>query len=246
MPEDEKTPADKPDDKSGLPPWLEPVPGDEKAPGMPRLWMLAGGIVIVLVFTVLVWFMYDRTVSSDGAGIPLVKAPEGPVKIAPEDQGGMDIADQDKMVFDPIAGESEDRPETMQEGPEDPVERTPAPIEERTDIVPPPAETAQTSQQAPQQTAEKTPAQPAVAAGSHLLQLGAFRSEDAAANGWQRLAARYPQLFAGLDPDIERADLGERGVFYRLRGGPFDGRDSAERACQSLKASGEACIVVAR
>ena len=239
MADDDKPAGDGAERKDDLPPWLEPVPEEEEGGSLPRPWMIIGGVAIVLIFAVLVWFMYARTVDGgDGDDVPFVEAPEGPVKVAPEDSGGMDIPDQDKRVFDPIAGETSDIPENVQDGPEEPVERPQAPIEERTDIVPTAAE-----ESAPEPEREVAPAAPV---GTHLLQLGAFRSEDAAASEWQRLNGRYSAILTGLNPDIERADLGERGVFFRLRGGPFPDETAATRTCDRLKAVGQGCIVVAR
>ena len=43
---------------------------------------------------------------------------------------------------------------------------------------------------------------------------------------------------------IERADLGARGVFYRLRAGAFGSREGASDFCDAYKSTGGDCIVV--
>jgi endonuclease YncB( thermonuclease family) len=81
------------------------------------------------------------------------------------------------------------------------------------------------------------PAQPA-----YWLQLGALDAETAAVAEWQRLSAAYAQLLDPYDPVIQRADLGDRGIFWRLRVG-FSERPQAVALCLSLREAGEDCIV---
>ena len=82
--------------------------------------------------------------------------------------------------------------------------------------------------------------------GSHLVQVGAFRSEDEANGVWDRLTARLGTFTAGKTTDIERADLGDRGVYYRLRIGPFASRDAAVEYCEGLKERSQDCLVRAK
>lgn len=80
--------------------------------------------------------------------------------------------------------------------------------------------------------------------GSFLVQISAVRSEDAANEAWSRLAQRHPEIFAGARKSVERADLGARGVFYRLRAGSFETREAASRFCDAYKQAGGDCIIV--
>jgi cell division septation protein DedD len=82
--------------------------------------------------------------------------------------------------------------------------------------------------------------------GTYQVQLSALRSEDAARSAWTRLQNTAPDLFAGANLDIQRADLGARGVFYRLRVGSFANRDAAKGFCADVKAAGKDCMVVAK
>ncbi|MEN6543127.1 SPOR domain-containing protein [Parvibaculum sp.] len=87
------------------------------------------------------------------------------------------------------------------------------------------------------------PAQEA-AAGGYVVQLAAFRDEPSARAEFKKLQKKYPAL-AGLSADIQRADLGAKGIYYRLRGGYMDKPKAAE-LCASLKAQGQACFVKSR
>ena len=80
--------------------------------------------------------------------------------------------------------------------------------------------------------------------GQYLVQVAAFRSEDAAEAEWRKSAAEYPELYRGAGKRIQRADLGAKGVFYRLRVGAFVEKSEADAFCSALKAKGGNCIVV--
>lgn len=82
--------------------------------------------------------------------------------------------------------------------------------------------------------------------GNYQIQLMALRSEAAARSEWKRIEARHPNLYEGAGLDIQRADLGAKGVWYRLRLGAFETRDTAKSFCADVKATGKDCIVVAK
>lgn len=83
------------------------------------------------------------------------------------------------------------------------------------------------------------------ATGGFQVQLAALRSEVSAREAWQRVSSKSPTLFEGAKLDIQRADLGARGVFYRLRVGRFETRAMATELCDDYKAVGGDCMVVA-
>ncbi|MEZ6000572.1 SPOR domain-containing protein [Hyphomonas sp.] len=80
--------------------------------------------------------------------------------------------------------------------------------------------------------------------GLYLVQVAAFRTEDAAEAAWRKSAAAHPDLYRGAGKHIQRADLGAKGVFYRLRVGGFSQKTEADAFCDALKAQGDNCIVV--
>jgi hypothetical protein len=85
-----------------------------------------------------------------------------------------------------------------------------------------------------------------VAGGPYVAQLAALQSEAAVDGAWARIASRAPQLFASAQLDVERADLGQRGIYYRVRAGYFPDRDNAARFCDRIRQMGQDCIVAAR
>lgn len=54
------------------------------------------------------------------------------------------------------------------------------------------------------------------------LQAGAYQNPSDADNLKARLA------MMGIEANVQRIDLGEKGIFYRVRLGPFENRDDAE------------------
>lgn len=79
--------------------------------------------------------------------------------------------------------------------------------------------------------------------GTHVIQVGAFRSDEEAAAQWARMQSRLGDYLNGKSDDVERADLGDRGVYHRLRIGPFTSSDDASAFCAGLKERGQDCLV---
>ncbi len=82
--------------------------------------------------------------------------------------------------------------------------------------------------------------------GMFQIQLLALRSEPAARDAWSAIKSKNQTLFQGADLDIQRADLGARGIYYRLRLGSFSSRDNAREFCTDVKKVGTDCIVVTK
>ncbi|GGC99650.1 SPOR domain-containing protein [Aquisalinus flavus] len=108
-----------------------------------------------------------------------------------------------------------------------------------------PEPAASTPATTPATTPAPTPATTTTApvSGSHVVQVGAFGSDAEANTFYDRLTGRHATLMSGKRPDIQVADLGDRGVFHRLRIGPFTSYDGASNWCDQLKAAGQDCLV---
>jgi cell division septation protein DedD len=85
---------------------------------------------------------------------------------------------------------------------------------------------------------------PALAAGDYFVQLASVRSDQDARKGWARMQKAHAELLADLVLSVQRADLGDRGIFYRIRIGPFPNRATAQDMCGQIKATKLACLVV--
>lgn len=88
----------------------------------------------------------------------------------------------------------------------------------------------------PEVTAPKLAPDSKAPAGVHLLSMGTASHGDRA---WETLKKEHAEL-AGLGHTVQRADLGELGVTYRLIAGPMD-TARAEQLCATLTPRGQSC-----
>lgn len=91
-------------------------------------------------------------------------------------------------------------------------------------------------------TPAPTPAATA-ATGQYAVQISSQRSEEEAQTAFRALQAKYPSQLGGRQPLIRRADLGDKGVYYRALIGPFASGEDAVALCQSLKSAGGSCLI---
>lgn len=112
------------------------------------------------------------------------------------------------------------------------------------------AEEPAAAEPAPAKTAAAEPAKAPAAApasgGAYVVQIMALREEGAAKTAWASLQKKYPSVLGGHALDIEKADLGDKGTFYRVRAAGFETKADAQSACSSLKSAGQDCLVKAR
>jgi len=79
--------------------------------------------------------------------------------------------------------------------------------------------------------------------GGYLVQVAARQNHNDALRAFDDLQRRYPQLLGGKVPEILRADLGPRGIWYRVGVGPMVQRSTATDFCQRLKVLGADCLI---
>jgi hypothetical protein len=179
-------------------------------------------LVVAVAFGGFLWQLYSAP------EIPRITAPTSPYKIEPpaEARNAPDQVEQGAFA-DSLEGVSEQTAEV-----------TPRPAPETVIVE---SETA--ASEGPPQLG----AAPAFASnGGYVAQLAALQSEAATDQAWRRLSSRAPQLFAHARLDVERADLGQRGIYYRVRAGYFADRANAARFCERIRQMGQDCIVAAR
>ena len=236
---------------------------DDKPPRRPRR-VLATVLALIIMglFSGGLWFAYvqgKRHAGSDAANgdVPLIRADERPTKVKPDQPGGMEIPDRDKLIYNPTRKVVEH----LLAPAEKPMPR-PAPSSSPTDAArsstgampaasstpenrPAVTQTAQPQQQAatsPSKAAQ-APSSPSKPAAGTRLQLGSLRSEDAARQEWERIKRKNSDLLGNLSATPVRAELGDKGVYYRIQAGPIADLAAAERICGELKLRGIGCII---
>lgn len=183
-----------------------------------RLFVYVLMLVIAAAFAGFVWNWY-----SGGTSAPVIAAPEGAYKVAPGPEAltTPDSVEQNAL-YDSLDGSAAPASATPRAGPETPLDAPPG--------------------GAPQVAA----APHFVASGPFVAQIAALQSEASVDPAWRRLQSRAPDLFGAAHRDVERADLGARGIYFRLRAGYFADRANASRFCDRIRQMGQDCIVVAR
>lgn len=259
------------DDKAEVPEIPEILAFEPVEPSRPRgrRGILAALVLIPVFLGAAGWaawhYLGDLLVIEDSYDVPLVRADPGPVKIRPENPGGMQVPDQDKLVYDRMRGkEKPPQVESLLPKPESPLPpptETPAPVEKAaaaplplTPPAPPktaPAEasTAEVLAAKPPRPARPPPVPKAVPApdtGAGLrVQLAAVRSPEQARGEWERLRRKNGDLLGKLRLFITKADLGPgKGIYFRLRAGPLASEAKAKALCASLAERKVGCLVI--
>jgi hypothetical protein len=319
---------------------------DDFVPQPRRLLRIVVALAVMGVFAGGLWFAYKAGIhhsgaAGDGADIPLIRADTRPIKVKPDNPGGMQIPDRDMLIY----GQPRPEIEHLLPPPEQPMARPappPAPVAAPAPVAPPsravrsqgesavaappsaapagfapssapgapvatagaapaslrtepeatqpaamepeamepeaarraaapprsaparplpvhpalspaaaaaarelgltPAEASPRSSPAPRSASAKSGA-PAKS-GAVRLQLGAMRSESEARGTWDRLRQKNADLLGGLSGVAIRADLGDRGVYYRIQTGPVANPSTADRICGELRQRHLACVIV--
>ncbi|HEV3242755.1 MAG TPA: SPOR domain-containing protein [Methyloceanibacter sp.] len=108
----------------------------------------------------------------------------------------------------------------------------------------------------PQPVAAIPPAKPKVAAAEaapapakpsqYVVQVGSKQNQTEALATFADMQQKYPTLLANYRPMVQKADLGAKGVWYRLRIGPIVDKTTATKLCTQLKSQGHPdCLVTA-
>lgn len=79
--------------------------------------------------------------------------------------------------------------------------------------------------------------------GGSYVQVSSQKTEADAQASYRALQSKYSDMLGSRQAAIRRADLGEKGVFYRALVGPFGNAEEATQFCVNLKSAGGQCIV---
>jgi hypothetical protein len=200
-----------------------------------------------MLFVGSLWFAYHEGATHAATGgaageVPLIKADPQPVKVKPDQPGGMKIPDQN----DPIYARTAATPpvERLQPPPEKPAPR-PAPPPPQASAPPPAASpppshaaAAPRALPAPPPLTHATAAKPPPAARAAVptrVALGSLRTPDEARREWQRLKRQHANLLGKLTAVAVRSEVPHKGVWYRVEAGPLPSHDAAERLCRALR-----------
>jgi len=190
--------------------------------------LLVVAFAVVIAFVAVIYTAYNQGVRSGGrADAPLIQAADGPIKSKPKDPGGVEQPSTDGAAYDVMEKDKQPDQVIIAPPPEQPIETKPI-------AKPQPKPVA------------KPVTKPVTVEGKFVVQIGSFRSEQQALATWDTLTKRLPLILGKTTADVQRADLGAKGIYYRLRAAAFADRASANIFCGQLKSKGQDCIVVGR
>ena len=231
--------------------WRPQRRGGVFGPQVTRMALIAGGLLAVLGVGYGGYAMVGRAPRL----VPLIEADSRPVRVRPDNPGGMQVAGAEEQI---MGGPGSGQVDVMAPPPEVPQPQvlraqiqaarqpTPPPVQP-VSLAAPPAPPPPSISALPEQRVVvpiKPPAPrpaPPLAAGLQV-QLAAMDSEAAAVAEWQRLAKRMPDLLATRHPAVQRTERDGKTLF-RLRTGGFADIAQATSFCTQMKAKGVGCAI---
>jgi hypothetical protein len=160
---------------------------------------------------------YSLTGRSGGNAVPVVQADTSPIKVRPENPGGMAVAPEEKPI-DP--NNSRLAPSTEEPNPQ-----------------------ALMAIQGPARTVVPPAQSVGPRARSFTVQLSSAKSEADAQAAWDKLAKKMPELFGQHRALFQKTN--ETGpASWRLRTSGFTDTAQAKAFCDKVKAKGGQCSVV--
>lgn len=232
--------------------------------------LIAAAFVMVLAILGYIYTqVYLPSVQSD-ADIPLITASKKPVKILPDQPGGMEIPNQDRLIFEELLQKSEGKkPKTTRivPQPEEPIQpvvqsvAAPSVSQAATKpklVTPPKKEPAPKVEvirsvvKKPKPAPKKPPVKLAPAkltvikpTPKHFyVQVASLRQERQARTTGEALRRRFSHLFIDMVPTITPVEIKNKGTMYRVQFGGYASRQAATQACHKLKAKKQGCFVI--
>lgn len=245
---------------------------EEKSFSSMKLHFIALGIFVGVLAIVLIGFFMFGSADETQNEVITINATAEPVKVRPEQPGGMAIPDQDKMVYNRMRTNNVNtKVENLFPEPEQPVMPNILAIEnnapdtqfvamEEVKSIDPLADETIQSEPTPapvkkieevplkKETApkKKAPVKKTTAAvtqgGVWSAQLMSSSNKQTVEKAWPQILAKNKALLSNMTYKITQAQIPGKGTFYRLRVGSFKTRDMANALCKKLKARKQDCI----
>jgi tetratricopeptide (TPR) repeat protein len=96
--------------------------------------------------------------------------------------------------------------------------------------------------EAVEETASINPAPEKTAVNGWVVQISSATSVDGAWSSWKKISGSH-KVLTGEKPSVVKADLGTKGIFFRVRLGGFADQADAKSKCAKIKSGGVACYV---
>jgi len=225
-------------------------------------------LILLICLLIGLWYVIAPTRQRyNTADLAFIRADQMPYKVKAESQGVPSVKHQDKLVYGRIRSDSnQPAAEHILPDPEAPLpqikeqgatikmveEYAPADIDPDKVIEPIQKEPAVSplsytsiEDLIEEDSNETQGTEKKHVKGKIFIQLGSLKSYDLAESEWERLSKKHQDILKGLEPVIQKVDLGEdQGIYYRLRTGPFDNVGKANEVAADLKKQKVECLVI--
>ncbi len=269
--------AETPENKTEVPPasaehtesaeflenWSAPSEPEEEARSLSKtFWVVLSVVTVLTACLIVVIYLLLKGPIENEEVVTIAPTPT-PVKVRPENPGGMLIPDQDKVIYSRLTQDTlpvkveklfpEEEmpvmPEVVEQTPEIPVFNEPEEVKVITEM---PKEEVKTEpkkveplpQKEEAKASEKQPVkvEKKVSKGEWKAQL--FSSTDKAKVEKQRkmISKKHKALVSDMPMQIVRVDIPGKGIYYRLYLGEFETRQMAANLCAKLKKQKQDCI----
>jgi len=233
-----------------------------------RWWLIFLAAFIGLSAVALIgFFLFGREEQPDK--IITISATPNPVRVKPEEAGGISIPDQDKLVYTRTQGVAP-KVEKLFPEPEKPVlpelmkridvlaetdfeedlsdnteptiiieEAEPEPKKETLAL---PTKKVETK---PQTSTKQVATETAKKSGGNWrIQLFSTPKKAMAEKAWTDISQKQKALLSNTPHYVVAAEIAGKGTFYRLQAGQFSSREQATALCAKLKAQKQDCVPV--
>lgn len=210
------------------------------------MWMLGLLLILALIVMFIIFKMYQPGVR-DRDQAPKIVAAGAPDKVAAENSASGEDGNMDLEIYNAINGESGETEVNLTESSEEPVKRPGAVDINVTDRV----QTLEPVEVPPAPQPIETVVEPAPTTSSvdsrHVIQLASLRSRSAAEDTWNTIQKTHSSVLpSSAYMDIVRAEVPNKGTFYRLRLAGLTDKAAADRICNQLKARNQSCFTTTR
>lgn len=213
--------------------------------GQYAMWKLIGALAFLVILALIIFYAYQTGARDRGDPIVIsptktaLKVPPPNDSVEPQGNNAIYSAGSKTNPSETITTIEPETPITLPKA-VTVIETTPppvkAPVKQVTAAVPAPT----TSKPQPPKSSGVTNAP-----GKYLVQVASLKSYEEAEATWNRLSKTHSFLRGQLY-DIKRVDLGDKGIYYRLRIDGLSSREYAATVCNKLKANGQACFQTGR
>jgi cell division septation protein DedD len=144
----------------------------------------------------------------------------------------------------PAAPQIAAAPELMRPEGAPPPQAAPAPAPAPVQATPAAPVPAPQTQELVKATTAAPAAGRAMPTGTYRVQIAALRSQEDADATIARIKRTNGDLINGYAFDVKRADLGDKGIYYRVQLGPLADASAAGALCDKLKDRKLGCVIV--